>query len=343
MAMHPFELIKVDTVSGALRALSEYPSAKLIGGGTNLVDLMKLHVERPQVLIDMTKLPLAQITLQDDGALWVGALVRNSDLARDANVAKSWPLLQAALLSGASPQLRNMATAGGNLLQRTRCSYFQDSASPCNKRVAAQGCAARSGHHRYHAIFGASEECIAVHPSDLCVALAALEAVVVVEGPGGERRIAFENFHTLPGSEPWRDSVLGRDEIITGIVLPPDHFNSFDYLKLRDRRSYAFALLSVACMLDIDDGNILSARISMGGVAHKPWRNLAAEASLVGKESTHSAFVEAAEQFMTGAEPLRDNAFKIGLGKMAIMRSLARAAALESRHIDPTLAHRAVA
>lgn len=341
--MHPFEFIKVDTVADAIKALSQHPSAKLIGGGTNLIDLMKHHVERPPVVIDMTKLPLAQIILQDDGALWVGALVRNSDLAHNAIAAKSWPLLQAALLSGASPQLRNMATVAGNLLQRTRCSYFQDTASPCNKRVAGQGCAARSGHHRYHAIFGASEQCIAVHPSDMCVALAALEAIVVVEGPAGERRIAFDDFHTLPGDEPWFDSVLGREEIITGIVLPPNHGQSFDYLKLRDRRSYAFALLSVATMLDIEDGVITSARITMGGVAHKPWRNLAAEASLSGKQPTQTAFVEAAEHFMTSAKPLRDNAFKVGLGKMAIVRSLSRAAALEPRRVDLALAHRAIA
>jgi xanthine dehydrogenase YagS FAD-binding subunit len=340
--MRPFELIRVETVGEAIGALSRYPSAKMIGGGTNLIDLMKQDVERPPVLIDLTRLPMAQISVLEDGAISIGALVRNADLARDAHVAHGWPLLQAALLSGASPQLRNMATTAGNLLQRTRCSYFHDTSSPCNKREMGQGCSARAGHHRYHAIFGASEHCIATHPSDMCVALAALEAIIVVHGPGGERRIAFADFHLLPGDEPWRDTVLERDEIITAIVLPPNRATGHDYLKLRDRRSYAFALVSVACMLEVEDGLIRTARIAMGGVAHRPWRNVEAEAELVGKAPSRDVFAAAAATFMRDAEPLRDNAFKIDLGQAAIVRSLARAAAMEPRLDDPALAHRAL-
>jgi xanthine dehydrogenase YagS FAD-binding subunit len=341
--MRPFELIKVETVGEAIGALSRYPEAKMIGGGTNLIDLMKQDVERAPILIDVTRLPMAQISALDDGALSIGALVRNADLARDAKVARGWPLLQAALLSGASPQLRNMATTAGNLLQRTRCSYFQDTSSPCNKRSAGEGCSARAGHHRYHAIFGASEQCIATHPSDMCVALAALEATIVVQGPGGERRIAFADFHVLPGDQPWRDTVLERDEIITAVVLPPSPATGHDYLKLRDRRSYAFALVSVATLLEIEGGLIKFARIAMGGVAHKPWRNSEAEAALVGNAPTREAFAAAAAIFMRDAEPLRDNAFKVDLGQAAIVRSLARAASAEPRLDDPVLAHRALA
>ncbi len=326
--MRPFELVRPDTMVQAIEYLQAYPAAKLIAGGTNLLDLMKEDVEQPHILIDVTRLPLTSIVITDDGSLRIGALVKNTDLAYNPDVMEGWPLISAALLAGASPQLRNMATTAGNLLQRTRCYYFYDTAAACNKRSPGQGCAAIKGHNRIHAILGSSDQCVATHPSDFCVALAALDAVVVVQGPLGERRIAFADFHRLPGDSPERDTTLDRHEIVTAVELAPSAYAVHcDYLKLRDRRSYAFALVSVAGCLEIRDGVIVSARIALGGVAHKPWRDYRAEQSLVGKAPGKDAFAAAASILLSEAKPLRDNAFKIELSQRAIVHALTRAAA----------------
>ncbi len=339
--MRPFELVRPDTLGQAISYLQAYPAARLIAGGTNLIDLMKEDVEQPDMLIDVTRLAMADITVMQDGGLRIGALVRNTDLAYHPDVMARWPLVSAALLAGASPQLRNMATTAGNLLQRTRCYYFYDTAAACNKRTPGQGCAAMNGHNRIHAILGTSDQCIATHSSDLCVALAALEAIVVAQGPSGERRIAFADFHRLPGDSPERDTVLQHGEIITAVELAPSAYAAHsDYLKLRDRRSYAFALVSVAAGLEISDGLIVSARIALGGVAHKPWRDSQAEQVLVGKAPEAGAFSAAASILLRGAVPQRDNAFKIGLSQRSIVEALTRAAEAPSRSLPPELAHR---
>jgi len=300
--------------------------AKFVAGGTNLLDLMKASVMRPAKLIDINRLPLAAIEPTQSGGLRLGALARNADTAHHPQVRQRYPLLSAAILAGASPQIRNMASNGGNLLQRTRCHYFYDAGVPCNKRAPGSGCPAITGLARQHAILGASESCIATHPSDMCVALAALEAVVHVRSPRGERAIAMADFHRLPGDRPDIDTALAHDELVTHIELPPGSFERHStYLKLRDRASYAFALVSVAAALEIGgDGRVSAARIALGGVAHKPWRDDSAEALLVGEPATAEAFERAARHLLREARGYGDpgNAFKIPLARRAIVRAL---------------------
>src|ERR1700754_1719628 len=290
-----FQYARATNVSDAVRQIAADPGAKFIAGGTNLIDLMKEEVERPTRLIDISRLPLKTVEETGDGGLRIGALVPNSDLAWNPKIEQRYPLLSSAILAGASAQLRNMASTGGNLLQRTRCYYFYDTATPCNKREPGSGCSAINGVNRMHAILGPSEACIAVHPSDMCVALAALEAKVHVAGPSGERTIAFADFHRLPGDTPQRDSNLGADEIIVAVELPPRGFAAnYSYLKIRDRLSYAFALVSVAAALELDGDSIKDARLALGGVAHKPWRSPAAETVLSGQRANTDAFEHAA-------------------------------------------------
>jgi xanthine dehydrogenase YagS FAD-binding subunit len=321
-----FEYTRATGVADAVQQLAAEPNARFIAGGTNLIDLMKYNVERPTRLIDITHLPLKHIEATSNGGVRIGALVSNFDLAYDPLIEKRYPLLSSAILAGATQQLRNMASTGGNLLQRTRCYYFYDVATPCNKREPGSGCSAMSGLNRMHAILGASDACIATHPSDMCVALAALEAKVYVADPGGERTIAFDDFHRLPGSEPQRDTNLGAAELITAIELPPEGFAShYTYLKLRDRLSYAFALVSVAAAVDLDGDTIRDARLALGGVAHKPWRNREAEASLRGQTASRQAFERAADIILRDAKGFQHNAFKIGLARRAIVRALDQA------------------
>ena len=302
--------------------------AAFLAGGTNLVDLMKENVARPLEVVDINRLPLREVSELDGGGLRLGALVTNSETAYDARVQQRYPMLASAILAGASPQLRNAATDGGNLNQRTRCYYFYDVDTPCNKRSPGQGCGAIGGFARIHAILGASDQCIATHPSDMCVALAALEATVQVAGPDGDRSIDFSDYHRLPGDEPWRDNTLRPGEIVTAIDLPSQGFASnYTYLKLRDRRSYAFALVSIAVGLRLEGGKIVEARIALGGVAHKPWRRPEAEALLIGREPGGTAFNEAAEALLAGAVGQPTNAFKIELGRRGIVRALSQAAA----------------
>src|ERR671928_955158 len=274
-----FQYARAADVADAVRQIGADPAAMFIAGGTNLVDLMKYDVERPARLIDITHLPLKAVEETSSGGLRIGALVPNSDLAYHPLIAERYPLLGSAILAGASQQLRNMASTGGNLLQRTRCLYFYDTSTPCNKREPGSGCSAIDGINRMHAILGTSEHCIATHPSDMCVALAALEAHVRATGKDGERSIAFANFHRLPGDRPEIDSNLRADEIITSVELPPKGFaDNYTYLKIRDRLSYAFALVSIAVGLEVEGSTIKEARLALGGVAHKPWRDREAEA-----------------------------------------------------------------
>lgn len=323
--MNPFAYSKPADVTAAIHLSG--PATRFIAGGTNLLDLMKENVARPEHLIDITGLPLKDITETASGGLLIGALVSNADLAWHPLIEQRYPLLSQALLAGASPQLRNMASTGGNLLQRTRCYYFYDSKVPCNKREPGTGCPARDGVNRIHAILGASDQCVATHPSDMCVALAALEAVVHVEGRGGRRSIEFADFHRLPGDTPERDNLLADDELITGIELPAAGFASHsNYLKIRDRASYAFALVSVAAALELDGGVVRDARVALGGVAHKPWRDKAVERLLVGKPATREHFAEAADAMLADAQPLEHNAFKVKLARRAIIRALSDAA-----------------
>lgn len=325
--MIDFQYARAADVADAVRLIAAEPAAKFIAGGTNLVDLMKDDIERPSRLIDISRLPLKTVEEMADGGLRIGALVPNSDLAYHPLIAQRYPLLASAILAGASAQLRNMASTGGNLLQRTRCYYFYDTATPCNKREPGSGCSARSGLNRMHAILGASESCIAVHPSDMCVALAALEATVRVAGPNGERSIAFADFHRLPGDTPQRDSNLQADEIVTAVELPPRGFaENFSYLKIRDRLSYAFALVSAAAALELDGGSIKEARLALGGVAHKPWRDTRAEASLRGQRPDRAAFAQAADIVLRDAHGFTHNAFKIELARRTIVRALTQAA-----------------
>ncbi|MFH6781243.1 MULTISPECIES: FAD binding domain-containing protein [Methylobacterium] len=325
--MNRFEYTRAGTVQEAVQALAADPAARFIAGGTNLVDLMKYNVERPGRLVDITRLPLDEI-VQHEGGLRLGALVPNATVAGDPLVNERYPLLASALLAGASPQLRNAATTGGNLLQRTRCYYFYDEGTPCNKRQPGSGCPAMTGVNRIHAILGASDTCIATHPSDMCVALAALEATVQVEGPNGRRAIPFAEFHRLPGDEPQRDTTLRRGEIVLSVDLPDEDFSKhYTYLKLRDRLSYAFALVSVAAALEMDGDTIRKARLALGGVAHKPWRNAEAEALLQGKRATRETFREAADVILAEARPYAHNAFKVELARRAIVRGLSQAAA----------------
>ena len=302
--------------------------AAYLAGGTNLVDLMKENVARPLQVIDINHLPLRAIEAREGGGLRLGALATNADTAYHPEVQARYPLLASAILAGASPQLRNAATNGGNLNQRTRCYYFYDVHTPCNKRRPGEGCGAIGGVNRIHAILGASDQCIATHPSDMCVALAALEAEVQVSGPDGERTIPFADYHRLPGDEPWRDNNLRAGELVTAIDLPAEGFASnYTYLKLRDRLSYAFVLVSVAVALKMEDGEIAEARVALGGVAHKPWRVPEAERLLRGERPGEDAFRAVAEAMLKGARGQGENDFKIGLARRAIVRALAQAAA----------------
>jgi xanthine dehydrogenase YagS FAD-binding subunit len=322
-----FEYARPSNVAEAVRQSAADPRAKFIAGGTNLVDLMKKDVERPARLIDISRLPLKSVAEAPGGALRIGALVPNTDLAYHPLVEQRYPMLSSAILAGASQQLRNMASTGGNLLQRTRCYYFYDVASPCNKREPGSGCSAVTGLNRQHAILGASDACLATHPSDMCVALAALEAKVHVVGPGGERTIAFGDFHRLPGSEPQRDTNLQPAEIITAVELPARGFSrNYTYLKIRDRLSYAFALVSVAVGLELENGTIREARLALGGVAHKPWREENAEAALRGQAASDDKFARAADLLLRDAKGLSHNAFKIDLAHRAVVRALGQAA-----------------
>jgi xanthine dehydrogenase YagS FAD-binding subunit len=322
--MNPFEYLRAEQPDRAIDALSQTAGAKFLAGGTNLIDLMKDGVEHPTRLIDINRLPLKSIDQLPDGGLRLGALARNSETANHQLVRQNYPLLSQAILSGASPQLRNMASNGGNLLQRTRCYYFMDVGfAQCNKRTPGSGCGAIGGVNRIHAILGASDQCIATHPSDMCVALAALEAQIRVRGPKGERTIPIVEFHRLPGSTPQIDTNLHPDELILSIDLPKSPYAPHShYLKLRDRASYEFALVSVAAALELDGENIHSARIALGGVAHKPWRAQDAEKFLAGKRASQEHFRAAAEIALKGAKPQRDNAFKIEMAKRAIVRAL---------------------
>jgi xanthine dehydrogenase YagS FAD-binding subunit len=326
--MNNFEYARATDVADAVRRITADAGARFVAGGTNLIDLMKECVARPSWLIDITHLPLDRIEDTAEGGLRIGALVRNSDLAYHPQIEARYPLLASALLAGASAQLRNMATTGGNLLQRTRCFYFYDTTTPCNKREPGTGCSAVDGINRMHAILGASEHCIAVHPSDMCVALAALDARVLATGPDGERSIAFADFHRLPGDWPELDTNLRADEIITAVELPAKGFaKNYTYLKIRDRLSYAFALVSVAVGLDVADGTIMEARLALGGVAHKPWRDRAAEDALAGAPTTRESFARAADVVLREACGFGHNDFKIELARRGIVRALTQAAA----------------
>ncbi|PYE37780.1 xanthine dehydrogenase YagS FAD-binding subunit [Rhizobium sp. PP-F2F-G38] len=325
--MKQFSYIRAEDVAGAVAALSADPQARLLAGGTNLVDLMKYDVMSPATVIDINRLPLKDIETLDDGSLRIGALVSNAALAYDPTVIERFPLLASALLAGASPQLRNAATTGGNLLQRTRCYYFYDPSSPCNKREPGSGCGAIGGVNRIHAILGTSASCIATHPSDMCVALAALDAVVEVEGPEGRRDIPFLDFHRLPGDEPQYDNTLAPDEMVVAIRLRPDHFAAnHSYLKIRDRLSYAFALVSVAAAIDMKDGAIVDIRVALGGVAHKPWRDPLAEAECAGKPADEATFRQLAQRLLAGAQGQGGNDFKIPMAERTIIRALTQAA-----------------
>jgi xanthine dehydrogenase YagS FAD-binding subunit len=321
--MNPFRYERASDASSAVALLTQAPDGVFLAGGTNLVDHMKLGVRQPDLLVDITHLPYDRIDPLPDGGVRIGAMVRNADLAADRTIRTRYPLLAQALLAGASGQLRNLATTGGNLLQRTRCVYFQDISKPCNKRLPGSGCSAREGYQRDSAILGASEACIATHPSDMAVALAALDAIVRVLGPRGERAIPLVDFYRLPGDEPQCDTVLEHGELITAVDLPELSFATRShYRKVRDRASYAFALVSVAAALDIAGGVVRDVRIALGGVAHKPWRAVRAEAVLRGTPATGEMFGRAAEAELASAQPLPGNAFKVPLARNALVRTL---------------------
>lgn len=324
--MRKFSYYRAHNLAEAVKAGSS-SGVRFIAGGTNLIDLMKEDVERPERLIDITGLPLDQIQTTPNGGLSLGALVSNAAVAEHGLVRQNYPLLSQALLAGASPQLRNMATVGGNLLQRTRCCYFYDVATACNKRVPESGCAARDGINRQHAILGHSPACIAVHPSDMCVALAALQASLRVVGNQGERLIPISEFHRLPGLEPQFDTILEDGDLITAVELPPNRCSGHSYyLKVRDRASYAFALVSVAVALHLEGEHIVEAHLALGGVAHKPWRVPAAEDALRGQVAGQRAYSAAAELILHGAEGFQHNRFKIELARRAILRACQQAA-----------------
>jgi xanthine dehydrogenase YagS FAD-binding subunit len=322
-----FQYARANDVADAVRLIAGDPNAKFVAGGTNLIDLMKMDVERPTKVIDITWLPLKQVEGTPDGGLRIGALVRNTDLAYHPLVEQHCPVLASAVMAGASQQLRNMASTGGNLLQRTRCAYFYDTATACNKRQPGSGCSAIDGHNRMHAILGANDACIAVHPSDMCVALVMLEAKIHVTGLSGERVIPFAEFHRLPGDTPQRDTNLNAGEIITAVELPPKGFaTNYTYLKIRDRLSYAFALVSVAVGLELDGDTIREGRFALGGVAHKPWRAPQAEAALRGQKANAATFARAADVLLRDAKGYAHNTFKIDLARRCIVRALTQAA-----------------
>ncbi|MER5360505.1 xanthine dehydrogenase family protein subunit M [Streptomyces sp. NPDC002785] len=326
--MKPFAYLRARSTAEAVRESSTHPGAGFLGGGTNLVDLMKLGVETPDLLIDISRLPLDRVADTDDGGLRIGATVRNSDLAAHPSVRTRYPVLSQALLSGASGQLRNTATTGGNLLQRTRCLYFQDTSKPCNKREPGTGCPALEGTHRDLAVLGHSEHCVATHPSDMAVALSALDATVQLHGPDGERTVPAGEFHRLPGDTPHRDTEIRAGELITEVVLPPrPHGAGSVYRKARDRASFAFALASVAAVLSVRDGRIEHAALTFGGLAHRPWRAHTAEAALRGAPATDETFTHAVDAELAAARPLRDNVFKVGLARNLAVDALAELAA----------------
>ncbi|PRY31636.1 FAD binding domain-containing protein [Umezawaea tangerina] len=321
--MRTFAYLSADDVATAVQAISTEPGAKFLGGGTNLVDLMREGVEHPDTVIDITRLPLTGVEELPDGGVRIGALVRNSDLAGDRLIRGRYPMLSQALLTGASAQLRNMATVGGNVLQRTRCAYFYDGTAACNKREPGAGCDAIGGFNRNHAILGTSEDCIATHPSDMCVALAALDAVVEVESVRGKRRIPLVDFHLLPGGTPQVETALEADELITAVELPPSPLAATSrYRKVRDRASYAFALVSVAAALEVADGTVTGVRLALGGVAAKPWRAYEAERVLLGAPATEESFRLAAEAELAPAVGRSQNEFKIELAKRAVVATL---------------------
>jgi len=322
--MEPFRFVSASDAASARRA-AEAAGARFLAGGTTLVDLMKLHVERPQLLIDVNPLPLTRIEMLPDGGVRVGAMVRNSDMAHHDLIRGRYPVLSQAILSGASPQIRNMATTAGNLLQRTRCYYFRDTATPCNKREPGSGCPAIAGCNRIHAVLGTSESCIATHPSDMCVALAALDAIVRVDGPHGERAIPLTDFHLPPGDHPERETVLGAGELITAVDIPPLPYGPRSiYVKVRDRASYAFALASAAVALDIDEGIVCAARIALGGVATTPWRSRDAERALAGRPLDAPSCRAAADAALAGAVPRAHNGASSGRPASEIGRASCR-------------------
>jgi len=332
--MHIFEFIRPADPAAAIAAAAQSKTAqqgadvRFMGGGTTLIDLMKLNVETPDRVLDINRLPLDEIEVTPEGGLKIGATVRNSDLAHHPTVQKDYLVLSQAILNGASAQIRNMATVSGNLLQRTRCVYFRDTAMSCNKREPGTGCPAITGHNRTLAILGTSEQCIATNPSDMCVAMAALEATIHIQGPKGSRAVPFGDFHLLPGSTPQRETVLEPGDLITHVTLPPPVIGSKQlYLKLRDRASYEFALASAAVVLTIGSGKITRARIALGGVGTKPWRSLDAERALAGKTSNEATFRQAAEAALREAKPQSENGFKIELAKRCLTYALRTAAA----------------
>ncbi len=321
--MRPFRYERATDPSSAVALLARSPQAAFLGGGTNLVDLMKLDVARPELLVDVRGVTSRAIEELPDGGVRIGAGVSNSDLAADPLIRRRYPVVAQAVLTGASTQLRNLATVGGNLLQRTRCVYFQDVSTACNKREPGAGCSAIEGHNRDLAILGVSPDCIATHPSDLAVALAAMDAMVRTIGPDGSRTIPLTELHRLPGSEPQHDNVLTHGELITAVDLPPLAFAGRSYYrKIRDRASYAFALVSVAAAIDLADGQVRDVRIALGGVAHKPWRATRAEDLLRGGPATEDRLRRAAEAELADAQPQADNAFKIPLARNAIVRTV---------------------
>jgi len=324
--MNKFSYQRADSANAAVSAVAGQENTKFVAGGTNLFDLMKEKVETPDHIIDINKLDLAQIEPLPNGGLRLGALVTNADTAWNSEVESNYPLLSQAILAGASPQLRNMATNGGNPLQRTRCYYFYDLTTPCNKREPGTGCSALDGFNRIHAILGTSDECIATHPSDMCVALTALDAKVNITGLKGDRTIDFADLHRLPGNTPELDNNLEYGDLITSIDLPAEHFANVTYLKLRDRQSYAFALVSVAVAIEMDGGTISDVRVALGGVAHKPWRDKAAEAMLKGQAPLKEHFEKFAATVLQDAIGYGHNTFKIELAKRAIVRALTTAA-----------------
>lgn len=328
--MNPFQYVRPAESAGAIKSLTQNPTAHFLAGGTNLVDMMKMGVVTPQKVVDINRLPLKNITKMSSG-LHIGALATNSEVAEHNQVKENYPLLSLAINAGASPQLRNMATVGGNLMQRTRCPYFFDITMPCNKRLPGSGCGALEGYNRMHAIFGASDQCIAVNPSDMNVALRALDATVHVTGAKGSRAIGIADFHRLPGDHPEMDNTLHKDELITGINLPASlaaFSKNVYYLKIRDRTSYAFALVSVAAALHIENNTVVGARLAMGGVAHKPWRLTAAEDYLKDKPVTIDSFKQAAQITMQGAKAYQYNQFKLKLAPNTIIEALNKASGL---------------
>jgi xanthine dehydrogenase YagS FAD-binding subunit len=321
--VRPFRYEQPTDAESAVALLAGRPDARFLGGGTNLVDLMRLGVETPDLLVDVSRLVQTRVEETDRGGLWIGAAVSNSDLAVDARVRERYPVLAEALLNGASGQLRNLATVGGNLLQRTRCLYFQDVTKPCNKRKPGTGCPAREGEHRNLAVLGWSEHCVATHPSDMAVALAALDAIVHVEGLRGSRSIPLVELHRLPGDEPQRDTVLEHGELVVAVELPPSELaRRSRYRKVRERASFSFALVSVAAALDVVAGEVRDVRVAFGGLAHKPWRAYAAEGALRGSAAGREAFGRAADAELRQAVPLRDNGYKVELARKILVRTL---------------------